>query len=118
MAWLDSCDKHRNEGRGCAATTAAACEYVVRGVRPRSTLIPVLVTGIQQRRVCGAEESFQPMDWLDSSARASPRGRARCRRWSDQLQPLPPAAQRRTSAAMRVPTGSLISGPKACRRAG
>ncbi|RVH13783.1 hypothetical protein CN216_21550, partial [Sinorhizobium meliloti] len=31
-------------------------------------LIPVLVTGIQQRRVCGAEESFQPNDlaWLDS----------------------------------------------------
>ncbi|OHV81015.1 integrase [Ensifer sp. LCM 4579] len=31
-------------------------------------LIPVLVTGIQQRRVCGAEESFQPKDlgWLDS----------------------------------------------------
>jgi hypothetical protein len=28
----------------------------------------VLVTGIQQRRVCGAEESFQPKDlvWLDS----------------------------------------------------
>jgi len=28
----------------------------------------VLVTGIQQRRVCGAEEPFQPKDlvWLDS----------------------------------------------------
>ncbi|RVN37799.1 IS481 family transposase, partial [Sinorhizobium meliloti] len=36
--------------------------------RTRSTLIPVLVTGIQQRRVCGAGESFQPTDlvWLDS----------------------------------------------------
>ncbi|EHK74725.1 hypothetical protein SM0020_27516, partial [Sinorhizobium meliloti CCNWSX0020] len=31
-------------------------------------LIPVLVTGIRQRRVCGAAESFQPKDlvWLDS----------------------------------------------------
>ncbi|EJT06376.1 hypothetical protein RCCGE510_04577 [Rhizobium sp. CCGE 510] len=27
-----------------------------------SSLIPVLVTGIQQRRVCGAEESFRPKD--------------------------------------------------------
>ncbi|RVL75779.1 IS481 family transposase, partial [Sinorhizobium meliloti] len=28
----------------------------------------MLVTGIRQRRVCGAEESFQPNDlvWLDS----------------------------------------------------
>ncbi len=26
-------------------------------------LIPVLVTGIQQRRVCGAEESFRPLTW-------------------------------------------------------
>ncbi|MCA1439966.1 hypothetical protein I6F07_06955 [Ensifer sp. IC4062] len=25
-------------------------------------LIPVLVTGIQRRRVCGAEEYFQPKD--------------------------------------------------------
>ncbi len=33
--------------------------------RTLSTLIPVLVTGIQQRRVCGAEESFQ----LDSRDR-------------------------------------------------
>ena len=33
-----------------------------------SPLIPVLVTGIQQRRVCGAGEPFQPKDlvWLDS----------------------------------------------------
>ncbi|RWX75199.1 integrase [Neorhizobium lilium] len=33
-----------------------------------STLIPVLVTGIQQRRVCDAKESYQPKDlgWLDS----------------------------------------------------
>ena len=33
-----------------------------------AALIAVLVTGIQQRRVCGAEESFQPKDlgWLDS----------------------------------------------------
>ncbi len=31
-------------------------------------LISVLVTEIQQRRVCGAEEFFQPKDlvWLDS----------------------------------------------------
>ncbi|RVI03805.1 integrase, partial [Sinorhizobium meliloti] len=30
--------------------------------------MPVLVTGIRQRRVCGAGESFQPNDlaWLDS----------------------------------------------------
>ncbi|NKK62049.1 hypothetical protein GFL39_03885 [Rhizobium leguminosarum bv. viciae] len=27
-----------------------------------SSLIPVLVTGIQQRRVCGAAESFRPKD--------------------------------------------------------
>ncbi|RVI83372.1 hypothetical protein CN191_05625 [Sinorhizobium meliloti] len=27
-----------------------------------SALVPVLLTGIQQRRVCGAEESFQPKD--------------------------------------------------------
>ena len=33
-----------------------------------STLIPVLVTGIQSTRVCAAEEAFQPKDlgWLDS----------------------------------------------------
>ncbi|QND26598.1 hypothetical protein HB773_09115 [Sinorhizobium meliloti] len=39
--------------------------------RTLSPLIPVLVTGIQQRRVCGAEESFQPKDlvWLDSCDR-------------------------------------------------
>ncbi|ODR92420.1 hypothetical protein A8M32_05130 [Sinorhizobium alkalisoli] len=31
-------------------------------------LTPVLVTGVEQRRVCGAEASFQPKDlgWLDS----------------------------------------------------
>ncbi|ARS72967.1 hypothetical protein CN102_14065 [Sinorhizobium meliloti] len=35
---------------------------------PTSTLIPVPVTGIQQRRVCGAGRVFQPKDlvWLDS----------------------------------------------------
>ena len=33
-------------------------------------------------------------------------------------EPCPPAAQRLISVAMRVPTGSLINGPKACRRAG
>jgi hypothetical protein len=35
----------------------------------RSTsLIPVLVTGIQPTRVCAAKDSFQPKDlgWLDS----------------------------------------------------
>ncbi|CUX08416.1 hypothetical protein AGR13a_Cc110026 [Agrobacterium genomosp. 13 str. CFBP 6927] len=33
-----------------------------------STLIPVLVTGIQATRVCAAAELFQPKDlgWLDS----------------------------------------------------
>ena len=33
-----------------------------------TSLIPVLVTGIQQRRVCGAEDSFHAKDfaWLDS----------------------------------------------------
>ncbi|MFQ6241306.1 hypothetical protein [Sinorhizobium meliloti] len=32
------------------------------------SILIVLVTGIQQRRVCGAEEPFQPKDlvWLDS----------------------------------------------------
>ncbi|RMC69120.1 hypothetical protein EBB04_07605 [Sinorhizobium meliloti] len=35
---------------------------------PTSTLIPVPVTGIQQRRVCGGGRVFQPKDlvWLDS----------------------------------------------------
>ena len=35
---------------------------------PASSLIPVLVTGIQQTRVCVAKDSFQPKDlgWLDS----------------------------------------------------
>ncbi|KAA9389020.1 integrase [Neorhizobium galegae] len=37
-------------------------------MRTPAILIPVLVTGIQQRRVCGAIDSFQPKDlgWLDS----------------------------------------------------
>ncbi|NRP72617.1 hypothetical protein ILFOPFJJ_03515 [Ensifer psoraleae] len=44
--------------------------YSVRATvwRTLFRLIPVPVTGIQQRRVCGAEESFQTKDlgWLDS----------------------------------------------------
>ncbi|MGH0214750.1 hypothetical protein [Sinorhizobium meliloti] len=41
-------------------------------------LIPVLVTGIQRRRVCGAGESFQPNDlvWLDSCDRHRNEGAA------------------------------------------
>ncbi|QCM09043.1 hypothetical protein CFBP6625_00725 [Agrobacterium tumefaciens] len=35
-----------------------------QGGDPR-LLIPVLVTGIQQRRVCGARESSSPKTWAD-----------------------------------------------------
>ncbi|ASJ59141.1 hypothetical protein SMB554_07985 [Sinorhizobium meliloti] len=76
LAWLDSCDRHRNEGGGDAralrqSSLEGRARHLLNFPRPmrsiprdltRSTLIPVLVTGIQQRRVCGAGESFQPKD--------------------------------------------------------
>ncbi|TWF52045.1 hypothetical protein FHW37_105144 [Neorhizobium alkalisoli] len=39
----------------------------MHGERDTPSLIPVLVTGIQQRRVCDAKGPFQPKDlgWLD-----------------------------------------------------
>jgi hypothetical protein len=42
-----------------------------------SSLIPVLVTGIQQRRVCGAGEFFRPKDlgWLDPCDKHRDEGR-------------------------------------------
>ena len=48
--------------------------------RTLSALIPVLVTGIQQRRVCGAEESFQSNDlaWLDSCDKHRNEGPGMC----------------------------------------
>ncbi|MGK9339675.1 hypothetical protein KXR65_27375, partial [Sinorhizobium meliloti] len=41
---------------------------------------PWLVTGIQQRRVCGAEEPFQPKDlvWLDSCDKHRNEGAGMC----------------------------------------
>ena len=47
----------------------STCDAMKRAKEPHPLLlIPVLVTGIQQRRVCGAEEPFRPKDlgWLDS----------------------------------------------------
>jgi hypothetical protein len=40
----------------------------------------VLVTGIQQRRVCGAQEPFQPKDlgWLDSCDKHRNEGPGMC----------------------------------------
>jgi hypothetical protein len=85
LVWLDSCDGHRNEVGGryaLRAVSACGCAgifHLRRGLRIVSTyrrtasvppfaLIPVPVTGIQQRRVCGAGRVFQPKDlvWLDS----------------------------------------------------
>jgi|GEM_PF-5750345 len=47
-------EKNRQRGRGLRFYTAAFAP---------SSLIPVLVTGIQQRRVCGAEEPFHAKDF-------------------------------------------------------
>jgi hypothetical protein len=70
LVWLDSCDKHRNEEIKQAAAggpnfNRASGRYRRTAISPPSSSL-VLVTGIQQRRVCGAEESFQPKDlvWL------------------------------------------------------
>jgi hypothetical protein len=63
-------------GTGLVRTTNEAhrfLEHVAFNRIPHSSIIwfggcflalfPVLVTGIQQRRVCGAEESFSPSTW-------------------------------------------------------
>ncbi|CCM67031.1 hypothetical protein BN406_00986 [Sinorhizobium meliloti Rm41] len=84
LGLLDSCDGHRNEVGGryaLRAVSACGCAGIFHlrlGLRivspyrrtasvPTSTLIPVPVTGIQQRRVCGGGRVFQPKDlvWLD-----------------------------------------------------
>ncbi|MBB4400288.1 hypothetical protein GGD52_001000 [Agrobacterium tumefaciens] len=55
-----------------------------------STLIPVLVTGIQPTRVCATDESFQPKDLglLDSCDKhRNEGGEDRCR-WSESLHVL------------------------------
>ncbi|MFQ6185667.1 hypothetical protein ACLMJV_27495, partial [Sinorhizobium meliloti] len=78
LVWLDSCDKHRNEEIKQAVavaliSTALSASHKTRGAvgfgGQQSLLIPisVLVTEIQPRRVCGAEEPIQPKDlvWLD-----------------------------------------------------
>ncbi|PJR13725.1 hypothetical protein CEJ86_18310 [Sinorhizobium meliloti] len=42
MVWLDSCDKHRNEGSGCAATTSKRSGTLYTGVTrdlPRRLII-------------------------------------------------------------------------------
>ena len=45
------------------------------------------VTGIQQRRVCGAEEPFQPKDlaWLDSCDKHRNEGPGKCRHYKLDL---------------------------------
>ena len=52
-----------------------------------SSLIPVLVTGIQQRRVCGAEESFRPKDLgrLDSCDKHRNEGIEEDGAWSESI---------------------------------
>jgi len=64
-------------GRGNG--TCALKPVEIRATRRRlfDFLIPVLVTGIQQRRVCGAEEPLQPKDlvWLDSCDKHRNEGR-------------------------------------------
>jgi hypothetical protein len=51
-----------------------------QGTAPSLPLIPVLVTGIQQRRVCGAGRPFQPKDlvWLDSCDKHRNEGPGMC----------------------------------------
>ncbi len=55
-----------------------------------STLIPVLVTGIQPTRVCATGESFQPKDLglLDSCDKHRNEGREDRRQWSEPLHVL------------------------------
>ncbi|RVP99064.1 hypothetical protein CN096_27790 [Sinorhizobium meliloti] len=87
----------------------------------------MLVTGIQQRRVCGAEESFQPKDlgWLDSCDRhrneglgrsgvtpmsaAGMKGRLIGRIDGPHLRPHPCACHRDGSSAASAARKSLFS---------
>ncbi|PND19680.1 hypothetical protein CN934_21815 [Ensifer sp. MMN_5] len=57
------------------------------------------VTGIQQRRVCGAEEPFQPKDlvWLDSCDKHRNEGPGMCEAGRDAVQ----GRDRRPSAPPR-----------------
>jgi hypothetical protein len=57
LVWLDSCDKHRNEGIKQAAAGGPNFNRPQEGIGGLQSLLPSSLcscTGIQQRRVCGA----------------------------------------------------------------
>ena len=77
--------------------------------RTLSTFIPVLVTGIQQRRVCGAEEPFSPRTWSGWIPVTSTEMRRSNRRRVARISTRPRAGMRKSACGFaRVPCIDLF----------